>query len=123
MKQLLLAIVALAILIIGAAIFYRPNSSGKPRPTPAPAPAPAPAAPKADETTEQEEGLFRRLGRKIAGFFSGEEEQKVENRSAHKASQARKSSGSATKTLGAASDAAAASDTSSPSTATSCDAP
>ncbi|EHJ03584.1 ribonuclease E [Marinobacter manganoxydans] len=46
----------------------------------APAPAPAPAAPKADETTEQEEGLFRRLGRKIAGFFSGEEEQKVENR-------------------------------------------
>ncbi|WP_449285144.1 ribonuclease E [Marinobacter sp. PE14] len=42
------------------------------------APAPAPAAPKADETVEQEEGLLRRLGRKISGFFSGEEEQKIE---------------------------------------------
>jgi ribonuclease E len=44
------------------------------------APAPTPAEPKAAETAEQEEGLFRRLGRKISAFFSGEEEQKIENR-------------------------------------------
>ena len=42
------------------------------------APAPTPAAPKAEETADQEEGLFRRLGRKISAFFSGEEEQKTE---------------------------------------------
>ena len=47
------------------------------RPT---APAPTPAAAKVDETSEQEEGLLRRLGRKISDFFSGEEEQKIENR-------------------------------------------
>ncbi|WP_150912927.1 ribonuclease E [Marinobacter halotolerans] len=40
---------------------------------PAPSPAAAPAA-KAEETSkEQTEGLFSRLGRKIADFFSGEE--------------------------------------------------
>ncbi|WP_372996806.1 ribonuclease E [Marinobacter sp.] len=44
------------------------------------APAPTPAAPKAVESADQEEGLFRRLGRKIACFFSGEEEQQTENR-------------------------------------------
>ncbi|PPI83140.1 ribonuclease E [Marinobacter maroccanus] len=44
------------------------------------APAPTPAEPKAAEVAEQEEGLFRRLGRKISAFFSGEEEQKIENR-------------------------------------------
>lgn len=44
------------------------------------APAPTPAEPKAAETAEQEEGLFRRLGRKISAFFSGEEEQKIEIR-------------------------------------------
>ena len=43
------------------------------------APAPVPAA-KATETAEQEEGLFRRLGRKIAGFFGAEEEQQGESR-------------------------------------------
>ncbi|WP_341582180.1 ribonuclease E [Marinobacter metalliresistant] len=41
------------------------------------APAPTPA-PKAAEAVDQEEGLFRRLGRKIACFFSGEEEQQTE---------------------------------------------
>lgn len=42
------------------------------------APAPTPA-PKAEaEAAEPEEGLFRRLGRKIACFFNGEEEQKAE---------------------------------------------
>ncbi|NMT64632.1 ribonuclease E [Marinobacter orientalis] len=42
---------------------------------PAPAPAPAPASEKPEEATpaEQSEGLFRKLGRKIADFFSGEE--------------------------------------------------
>ncbi|MDX1559875.1 MAG: ribonuclease E [Marinobacter sp.] len=44
------------------------------------APAPTPAEPKAAETTEQEESVFRRLGRKISAFFSGEEEQKIEAR-------------------------------------------
>ncbi|MCR8913887.1 ribonuclease E [Marinobacter panjinensis] len=41
----------------------------------APAPAAAPAPEKAAETTqsEQTESLFRKLGRKIADFFSGEE--------------------------------------------------
>ncbi|MDY6842110.1 MAG: ribonuclease E, partial [Pseudomonadota bacterium] len=43
------------------------------------APAPAPATRKTDEADEQEEGLFRRLGRKIAGFFSDEEGQQTEN--------------------------------------------
>ena len=41
------------------------------------APAPAPA-PRAAEAVDQEEGLFRRLGRKIACFFSGEEEPQTE---------------------------------------------
>ena len=40
------------------------------RPAP-PAPAPAKAA---ETTSDQEEGLFRKLGRKIACFFSGEED-------------------------------------------------
>ncbi|TYC62950.1 ribonuclease E [Marinobacter sp. BW6] len=47
------------------------------------APVPTPAEPKAAEAAEvavQEEGLFRQLGRKIAAFFSGEEEQKTQNR-------------------------------------------
>ncbi|MEP1213915.1 MAG: ribonuclease E [Marinobacter sp.] len=41
----------------------------------APAPAPAPTQEKAAEPTsaEQTEGLFRKLGRRIADFFSGEE--------------------------------------------------
>jgi len=43
---------------------------------PAPASAPAPkAASAATENSEQEEGLLRRLGRKIACFFNGEEDQ------------------------------------------------
>ncbi|WP_296935654.1 ribonuclease E [uncultured Marinobacter sp.] len=42
------------------------------------APAPTPAAQKTEEAADQEEGLFRRLGRKISAFFSGEEEQKTE---------------------------------------------
>jgi len=44
----------------------------------APAPSAAPAAKAASaatENSEQEEGLLRRLGRKISCFFSGEEEQ------------------------------------------------
>ncbi|WP_417567060.1 ribonuclease E [Marinobacter sp.] len=41
------------------------------------APVPTPA-PKAAEAAEQDEGLFRRLGRKIACLFSGEEEQQTE---------------------------------------------
>jgi ribonuclease E len=40
---------------------------------PAPAPAPAPAAQAEQTPREQAEGLFGRLGRKIADFFSGEE--------------------------------------------------
>ncbi|TNE72291.1 MAG: ribonuclease E [Gammaproteobacteria bacterium] len=40
------------------------------------APAPKPEA-KNTESSEQEEGLFRRIGRKIACFFNGEEEQTV----------------------------------------------
>ncbi len=43
----------------------------------APAPTPTPA-PKAAEAVDPEEGLFRRLGRKIACFFNGEEEQQTE---------------------------------------------
>ncbi|KAA1174873.1 ribonuclease E [Marinobacter salinexigens] len=38
------------------------------------APAPTPGA-KVEESSEQEEGIFRRIGRKIACFFSGEEEE------------------------------------------------
>ena len=41
----------------------------------APAPAAAPAAKAATENSEQEEGLLRRLGRKIACFFGAEEGQ------------------------------------------------
>ncbi|MCM0611621.1 ribonuclease E [Marinobacter sediminum] len=41
--------------------------------------APAPkTTPKAIETPEQEEGLFRRMGRKISAFFSDDEEQPTE---------------------------------------------
>ena len=50
------------------------------------APAPAPTE-KAAETQEQEEGLFRRLGRKIAGFFSDEETQTEESRDKNKAAR------------------------------------
>lgn len=50
------------------------------------APAPAPTE-KAAETSEQEEGLFRRLGRKIAGFFSDEETQTEESRDKNKAAR------------------------------------
>ncbi|MBU2955340.1 ribonuclease E [Marinobacter sp. F3R08] len=41
---------------------------------------PAPTTAKIEETADQEDGLFRRLGRKIAGLFGGEEEQPSENR-------------------------------------------
>ncbi|MGB1950213.1 MAG: ribonuclease E [Marinobacter sp.] len=41
---------------------------------PVAAPAPAAAAAPAQPASEQEEGLFRKLGRKIACFFSGETE-------------------------------------------------
>ncbi|MEP4466241.1 ribonuclease E, partial [Marinobacter alexandrii] len=50
------------------------------------APAPTSAA-KAVEAPEQEEGLFRRLGRKIAGFFSDEEAQTEESRDKNKAAR------------------------------------
>jgi ribonuclease E len=43
--------------------------------------APAPAQTATAETTEQEASLLRRLGRKIAGFFSDEEEQPTNTRS------------------------------------------
>jgi len=46
---------------------------------PAPTPTPTPT-PKAAEPNDQEEGLFRRLGKKIATFFNGEEEQQAEPR-------------------------------------------
>lgn len=39
----------------------------------APAPAPAPEKAKVETQTEQTQGLFSKLGRKIADFFSGEE--------------------------------------------------
>jgi ribonuclease E len=45
----------------------------------APAPTPTPT-PDAAEPSDQEEGLFRRLGKKIANFFNGEEEQQAEPR-------------------------------------------
>ncbi|MDK9557460.1 ribonuclease E [Marinobacter sp. M216] len=48
------------------------------------APAPKPAA-KPAEPQAQEEGLFRRLGRKIAGFFGGEDEQPTETRDKNRA--------------------------------------
>ncbi|AOY87292.1 ribonuclease [Marinobacter salinus] len=50
------------------------------------APAPTPAAKPAQES-EQEEGLFRRLGRKISDFFGGDEEQPSEARDKSKAAR------------------------------------
>ncbi len=50
------------------------------------APAPTPTA-KAAPADEQEEGLFRRLGRKIANFFSDEETQTEESRDKNKAAR------------------------------------
>ncbi|MBW4933617.1 ribonuclease E [Marinobacter sp. F4206] len=50
------------------------------------APAPKPAA-KAAEVPDQEEGLFRRLGRKISSFFSGDEEQPAETREKNRAAR------------------------------------
>ncbi|MDO3722633.1 ribonuclease E [Marinobacter sp. chi1] len=46
----------------------------------APAPAPAPAAAPAQNDEQQETGLFRRLGRKIANFFGAEAEETDEAR-------------------------------------------
>ncbi|MCK0164497.1 ribonuclease E [Marinobacter sp. S6332] len=51
----------------------------------APAPTPAATAPVAQEAAEQDDGLFRRIGRKIACFFSGEDEQSSETRESSKA--------------------------------------
>jgi ribonuclease E len=48
---------------------------------PAPAPAPAPAA--REQEAAQEEGLIRRLSRKIAAFFHGEEESDESGREQH----------------------------------------
>ncbi|WP_029653930.1 ribonuclease E [Marinobacter daepoensis] len=60
------------------------------RPT---APAPAPSAPTSPAAAEQEEGLFSKLGKKIAGFFRGEEpEQEAardNNRNEERRNQAR----------------------------------
>ena len=50
------------------------------------APAPTPAA-KAEQTDDQEQGLFRRLGRKIANFFSDEDSQTEESRDQNKTSR------------------------------------
>jgi ribonuclease E len=50
------------------------------------APAPTPAA-KAEPAEEQEEGLFRRLGRKIANFFGDEEAQTEESRDTGKSAR------------------------------------
>jgi len=55
----------------------------------APAPTPAATAPEAQEAAEQDDGLFRRIGRKIACFFSGEGEQSGETRESSKASNNR----------------------------------
>ncbi|PXX90943.1 ribonuclease E [Marinobacter vulgaris] len=44
-----------------------------PAPTPAQAPAPSPEKAEESPSAEQTESLFRKLGRKIADFFSGEE--------------------------------------------------
>ncbi|MGO2137021.1 ribonuclease E [Marinobacter sp.] len=50
------------------------------------APAPGPKAAEAQETAEQDDGLIRRIGRKIACFFSGEEDQQADTRDNSKAS-------------------------------------
>lgn len=49
------------------------------------APAPGPKAAEAQETAEQDDGLIRRIGRKIACFFSGEEDQQNDTRDNSKA--------------------------------------
>jgi ribonuclease E len=53
------------------------------------APAPAATVPEAQEAAEQDDGLLRRIGRKIACFFSGEGEQSGEARENSKASNNR----------------------------------
>lgn len=50
------------------------------------APAPTPAA-KTEQADEQEEGLFRRLGRKIANFFSEDDTQTDASRDQNKAAR------------------------------------
>ncbi|WP_100639553.1 ribonuclease E [Marinobacter salexigens] len=51
----------------------------------APAPTAAPKAAETQHAAEQDDGLFRRIGRKIAFFFGGEEEPQSESRDTSKA--------------------------------------